>query len=212
MVVGRHRADLVHGLGKAIEVVNGVVAAADDVDLRRGRVPVSRHDEDGARGLVARDLRRHPRLEEVPRRDVVVDGERGRAVRQEESVHGSRDSRRRSPLPLLRRCVSLCPRGVAAPALPLLLALTRRVPRLWLASALAPPDDFARVRRVWFVVVPRGPWGAEQRERMDGMLGRAPQKHWVWLVAPQSFNNAQQYESSGLRRNRFGLPARVEVA
>nr|ACN31223.1 unknown [Zea mays] len=73
--------ELVHGLGKAIEVVDGVVAAADDVDRRRGRLPVSRDDEDGARGLVARDLRRHPRLEEVPRRDIVVDGERGRAVR-----------------------------------------------------------------------------------------------------------------------------------
>ena len=52
-------ADLV-GLGKAIKIVDGVVAAADDADRRRGRLQVSRNQEDGAWWLVARDRRQQP--------------------------------------------------------------------------------------------------------------------------------------------------------
>lgn len=95
------RTDLVHSLGEAVEVVDGVVVAADDVDRRRGRLPVARHDEDRPRQLRARHRRRQPRLEESLRRDGVVDGQRGRAVRQEEGVHGAlrRAPRRRPPPP-----------------------------------------------------------------------------------------------------------------
>ena len=35
------RTDLVHGLGEAVEVVDGVVVAVDDVDGWRGRLPVA---------------------------------------------------------------------------------------------------------------------------------------------------------------------------
>ena len=52
-------ADLV-GLGKAIKTVDGVVAAADDTNCPRGRLQVSRNQEDGAWWLVARDRRQQP--------------------------------------------------------------------------------------------------------------------------------------------------------
>jgi hypothetical protein len=118
--------DLVHGLGEAIEIVDG---AADDVDRRRGRLPVAGHDEDGARSVVvARDPRGQPRLEEVPRRDRIVDGERGRAVRQVEGIHGLRAAWDRCCRRLLGAgggCV--WPRGREIEVVALLLLLPRRV-------------------------------------------------------------------------------------
>ena len=79
---------LVHLVGEAVEVVDGVVGPVDDVDGGGVGLPVAGDDEDGARRLRPGETGGHPRLEEVARRQRVVDGERGRAVGDEERVHG----------------------------------------------------------------------------------------------------------------------------
>lgn len=78
--------EAVHGLGEAVEVVDGVVGAVDDVDLGGARVPVAGDDEDGA-GPDAGQHLGAPGLEEVARLQRLIDGESGRAMGNEESVH-----------------------------------------------------------------------------------------------------------------------------
>lgn len=75
---------LVHALGEAVEVVDGVVDAGDGGDGGDGGVPVARNDENGPGNRVPLLL---PRLQEVAGRDAVVDAQRRRSMRYEEGVH-----------------------------------------------------------------------------------------------------------------------------
>lgn len=77
----------VHGLGEAIEIVDGVVGGVDDIDFRGARVPVSGDDKDGLRTDTGHDLGT-PGFQKGTRWDGVVDGKRGRAVGEVVSVHG----------------------------------------------------------------------------------------------------------------------------
>jgi hypothetical protein len=71
--------------GEAIEIMDGVVVAVNDVDGGDGRVPVSGNDENGSGPRAEPFLL--PCFQERPRRYRIVKRQRRRSMRYVESVH-----------------------------------------------------------------------------------------------------------------------------